>query len=66
MKKIIVLLYYLMEFFHSYQLGNVSSFEDIVMKLKQINKYDKFFNVAYVGGGKIKGVEVTKPIKLAS
>jgi len=30
-----------MEFFHSYQLGDVSSFEDIVMKLKQINKYDK-------------------------
>ncbi len=30
-----------MDFIHSYDLGGVSSYEDIVMKLKEMKKYDK-------------------------
>ena len=30
-----------MDFFHSSQLGPVNSYDDIIMKLKGMNKYDK-------------------------
>lgn len=30
-----------MDFIHSYDLGDVSSYDDIVMKLKEMKKYDK-------------------------
>lgn len=33
--------YYLMDFIHSYELGEVSDYQDIVTKLKELKKYDK-------------------------
>jgi hypothetical protein len=34
-----------MNFFHSCQLGNVNSYEDIVSKIKELKKYDKLIIV---------------------
>jgi hypothetical protein len=34
-----------MEYFHSHNLGNVNSYEDIVKTIKDMNKYDKLFIV---------------------
>jgi len=30
-----------MDFIHSYELGDITSYEDIVLKLKELKKYDK-------------------------
>jgi len=34
-----------MEFFHSHQLGDVNSYDDIIAKIKSFNKFDKLIIV---------------------
>jgi len=34
-----------MEYFHSYNLGDVNSYEDVILAIKNMNKYDKLLIV---------------------